>query len=105
VRLLLDTAVVGEICHPRKYDDVRAWFARAAAAHENVTVRGRHSTRRSPARELERDAVASGIAVLRLDVTATNPFLVRYYTERGFDAVGHGEIMGCPSIFLQKLLA
>jgi predicted nucleic acid-binding protein len=34
VRLLLDTAVVGEICHPRKYDDVRAWFARAAAAHE-----------------------------------------------------------------------
>ena len=34
MRLLLDTAVVGEICHPRKYDDVRAWFARAAAAHE-----------------------------------------------------------------------
>jgi predicted nucleic acid-binding protein len=34
VRLLLDTAVVGEICHPRKYDDVRAWFARVAAAHE-----------------------------------------------------------------------
>jgi predicted nucleic acid-binding protein len=25
---------VGEICHPRKYDDVRVWFARAAAAHE-----------------------------------------------------------------------
>ena len=25
---------MGEICHPRKYDDVRAWFARAAAAHE-----------------------------------------------------------------------
>jgi toxin FitB len=34
VRLLLDTAVVGEICHPRKYDDVRAWFGRAASAHE-----------------------------------------------------------------------
>lgn len=34
MKLLLDTAVVGEICHPRKYDDVRAWFARAAAAHE-----------------------------------------------------------------------
>ena len=34
MRLLLDTAVVGEICHPRKYDDVRAWFARAATEHE-----------------------------------------------------------------------
>ena len=55
--------------------------------------------------ELERDAVAAGIAVLRLDVTASNRFLVRYYTERGFEVGDLGEIMGCTSIFLQKLLA
>lgn len=34
MRLLLDTAVLGEICHPRKYADVRAWFERAAATHD-----------------------------------------------------------------------
>ena len=34
MKLLLDTAVLGEICHPRKFDDVRAWFARTAVDHE-----------------------------------------------------------------------
>jgi predicted nucleic acid-binding protein len=34
VRLLLDTGVLGQVCHPRKHDDVRAWFRRAAAEHE-----------------------------------------------------------------------
>jgi predicted nucleic acid-binding protein len=34
VRLLLDTAVLGEVCHPRKYADVRAWLARAVAHHD-----------------------------------------------------------------------
>jgi predicted nucleic acid-binding protein len=32
--LLLDTNVLGKLCHPRKYHDVRAWLRRAAAQHE-----------------------------------------------------------------------
>lgn len=34
MRLVLDTGVLGQICHPRKYHDVRAWFRRAIAEHE-----------------------------------------------------------------------
>lgn len=26
MRLVLDTGVLGQICHPRKYHDVRSWF-------------------------------------------------------------------------------
>jgi predicted nucleic acid-binding protein len=32
--LLVDTNVLGKICHPRKYQDVRAWFRLAATRHE-----------------------------------------------------------------------
>jgi len=34
LRLLLDTAVLGEVCHPRKYGDVRGWLARVVLHHE-----------------------------------------------------------------------
>lgn len=34
MRLLIDTGVLGQVCHPRKYDDVRAWFRRAVVEHE-----------------------------------------------------------------------
>jgi predicted nucleic acid-binding protein len=34
MRLLLDTSVLGRICHPRKYLDVRAWFLRALIDHD-----------------------------------------------------------------------
>lgn len=34
MRLLVDTNVLGKICHPRKYQDVRAWFRLAATRHE-----------------------------------------------------------------------
>jgi toxin FitB len=34
VRLLLDTAVLGQVCHPRKHADVRIWMARAVLEHE-----------------------------------------------------------------------
>ena len=34
MRLVLDTGVLGQICHPRKYHDVRAWFRRAVREHE-----------------------------------------------------------------------
>jgi predicted nucleic acid-binding protein len=33
VRLLLDTGVLGQICHPRRHVDVRSWFRRAVGAH------------------------------------------------------------------------
>jgi predicted nucleic acid-binding protein len=34
MRILVDTGVLGQICHPRKYADVRAWFVRVADAHD-----------------------------------------------------------------------
>lgn len=34
MRLLLDTGVLGRICHPRKYQDVRMWFADAIGHHD-----------------------------------------------------------------------
>ena len=34
VRLLLDTGVLDQICHPRKHHDVRSWFRRAVRDHE-----------------------------------------------------------------------
>jgi len=34
VKLVLDTGVLGQICHPRKYQDVRSWFRRAVREHE-----------------------------------------------------------------------
>ena len=34
MRLLLDTNVLGQICHPRRHQDVRTWFARAVFVHE-----------------------------------------------------------------------
>jgi predicted nucleic acid-binding protein len=33
VRLLLDTGVLGQICHPRRHQDVRSWFRRAVRDH------------------------------------------------------------------------
>ena len=34
MRLVLDTGVLGQICHPRKHHDVRSWFRRAVQEHE-----------------------------------------------------------------------
>jgi toxin FitB len=34
MRLLLDTGVVGQICRPRKHQDVRNWFAQAITEHD-----------------------------------------------------------------------
>lgn len=34
MRLLLDTGVLGEICHPRRHADTRAWFRAAATTHD-----------------------------------------------------------------------
>ena len=33
MKLLLDTGVLGQICHPRKHADVRAWFRMAVNEH------------------------------------------------------------------------
>jgi predicted nucleic acid-binding protein len=34
VKLLLDTGILGQICHPRKHADVLAWFQRAVQEHD-----------------------------------------------------------------------
>ena len=34
MRLLFDTGVLGQICHPRKHEVVRAWFRGAAGEHD-----------------------------------------------------------------------
>lgn len=34
MRLLLDTGVLGQVCHPRKHENVRAWFRRVVVEHE-----------------------------------------------------------------------
>ena len=34
MKLLLDTGVVGQICHPRKYQEVREWFASAVSEED-----------------------------------------------------------------------
>ena len=34
MRLILDTGVLGQVCHPRKHQDVRAWFRLAVREHE-----------------------------------------------------------------------
>jgi predicted nucleic acid-binding protein len=34
VKLLLDTVVLGEICHPRKYPEVKGWLGRVVKEHE-----------------------------------------------------------------------
>lgn len=34
MKLLLDTGVLGRVCHPRKHADVKAWLGRAALEHD-----------------------------------------------------------------------
>jgi predicted nucleic acid-binding protein len=34
MRLLLDTGVVGQICHPRKHIEARHWFAETVSKHD-----------------------------------------------------------------------
>ena len=34
MKLILDTAIVGRLCHPRKHRDVRAWFLRVVREHD-----------------------------------------------------------------------
>lgn len=36
MKLLLDTGVLGQVCHPRKHDDVRAWLQRAVRTHAAI---------------------------------------------------------------------
>lgn len=36
MRLLLDTGVLGQVCHPRKHGDARAWLRRVVHVHELI---------------------------------------------------------------------
>ncbi len=53
---------------------------------------------------VERDAVAAGARVLRLDVTTANPFLGGYYLAHGFERYQLVEIFGEPSALFEKTL-
>jgi GNAT superfamily N-acetyltransferase len=55
-------------------------------------------------RELQADARTHGVRAMRLDVTAANPFLERYYATGGFARVATGDIFGEPALFLEKPL-
>lgn len=33
MKLLIDTGVLGQICHPRRHEDVRLWFRRVVREH------------------------------------------------------------------------
>ena len=54
--------------------------------------------------EIAEAALGAHVATLRLDVTATNPFLISYYAARGFSVIAHDEIMGAAAVFLEKKL-
>jgi GNAT superfamily N-acetyltransferase len=54
--------------------------------------------------EIEDEARAAKLDALRLDVTASNPFLANYYQAKGFTVVAVGDIRGGASIFLEKRL-
>jgi hypothetical protein len=52
--------------------------------------------------EIEADAALAGMKALRLDVTAANPFLQRYYLARGFLDCGHADIKGERLLILER---
>lgn len=52
--------------------------------------------------EIEEAATHSGVRVLRLDVTASNPFLESYYSARGFSRVAEDDVMGERAVFMEK---
>lgn len=34
MRIVLDTGILGQVVHPRRYTEVREWLGRVVAAHE-----------------------------------------------------------------------
>ena len=51
---------------------------------------------------LERDAAATDVRALRLDVTTSNPFLEQYYVRQGFQRHQVVEIFGEGAMLLEK---
>jgi GNAT superfamily N-acetyltransferase len=54
--------------------------------------------------QIENDAAAARLRALRLDVTASNPFLEEYYKALGYRRAALGESKGGQSIFMEKAL-
>ena len=89
MRLLLDTGVLGQVCHPRKYDDVRSWFRRAVVEHELLLsefgdyelrrellrINSRHSLRRLD--ELTRELRYVSVTTATWRATATRSAAAR----------------------------
>ena len=70
MRLLHDTNVLGQICHPRRHQDVRTWFARAVFVHEMLVPEIADYELR---RELLRIGSQRGVAPRRADPRAALP--------------------------------
>ena len=80
-------------------DDVPAWYVCRLVVTRKLAGR---RVGEQLLNELEADAACAGIRALRLDVTAANPFLERYYLARGFLDRGQAEIKRDRSLILER---
>jgi hypothetical protein len=83
-------------------DDVAPWYVCRFAVTRKLL--GANVGPRLRA-ELEYAAAASGRRALRLDVTASNSFLEKYYATRGFERVAVAEIRSESSVILEKTVS
>lgn len=82
-------------------DGSPAWYVCRLAVTRALTGQG---VGRRVLALLEDDARAAGRSALRIDVSATHPFLEKYYAALGFVVAGTGEIFGTPATFLERQL-
>ena len=80
-------------------DDIAAWYLTRFVVAQRFARRGVGARVLA---EVGMAANAAGVRALRLDVTAANPFLERYYVGHGFRRVGEAEIHGEPSLLLER---
>jgi len=80
-------------------DSVPAWYVCRLAVSR---THARAGVGRRILHQLELDAASSEARMLRLDVTASNPFLERYYRDLGYRRVAEGDIKGGAAVFMEK---
>lgn len=83
-------------------DDVAAWYLCRFAVTRKLL--GANVGPRLLA-ELEQDAALADRRALRLDVTASNPFLEKYYVTHGFGRVAVAEIRSESSVLLERTVS
>jgi GNAT superfamily N-acetyltransferase len=83
-------------------DDVAAWYVCRFAVTRKLL--GTNVGSRLLL-ELEHAAAIAGRRALRLDVTASNSFLERYYATRGFRRIAVADVRSERSVFLEKTVS